>query len=284
VPEWFSSLSAPWFWHATLQVAVVGVLCSLIGVFLILRRLSLLADAVSHAVLPGVVVGWLVGGYTVLGFLLGAVASGLACVGVTGWIARHTRLKEDAAMGVSFSAFFAAGIVLLSAVRGIDLDPSCVVYGEPLASRPESLWLALALLAVTLVAGLLCYRALVGATFDPVHAEVAGLPTRVIQVGLLAMVALATVAALRAVGIVLAIAFFITPGATAMLLARRLPGVLAGAVAIAVAEAVAGMAVAVWLNASPAGVTAALALGVFLVVLAWRAVGTHRAPAAVGQG
>ncbi|MEB3330632.1 MAG: metal ABC transporter permease [Candidatus Sericytochromatia bacterium] len=284
MPEWFASLTAPWFWQATLQVALVGGLCSLIGVFLILRRLSLLADAVSHAVLPGVVLGWLVAGYSVLGFLLGAVASGLGCVGVTGWITRHTRLKEDAAMGVSFSAFFAAGIVMLSAVRGIDLDPSCVVYGEPLASRPESLWLALGLLAVTLLAGGLGYRALVAATFDPVHAEVAGVPTRAIHVALLALVALATVAALRAVGIVLAIAFFITPGATAMLLARRLPGVLAGAVACAVVEAVVGMVVAAWLNASPAGVTAALALGVFLLVLAWRARGVTRSSLVVVRG
>ncbi|MEB3221242.1 MAG: metal ABC transporter permease [Candidatus Sericytochromatia bacterium] len=271
MPEWSSSLTAPWFWHATLQVVVVGVLCSLVGVFLILRRLSLLADAVSHSVLPGVVLGWLVGGYSVVAFLTGAVASGLACVGMTGWITRHTRLKEDAAMGVSFSALFATGIVMVSAVRGLDLDPGCVVYGEPLASRPESLVVAGILLAVTLLAGALAYRPLVAATFDPVHAEVAGVPTGLLHLTLLTLVALATVAALRAVGIVLAIAFFITPGATAMLLARRLPGVLAGAVALAAGEAVAGMAVAVWLNASPAGVTATLGLAGFLLVAAGRA-------------
>lgn len=264
MPEALAVLAAPWFWRATALVAVVGVLCSLVGVFLILRRLSLLADAVSHAVLPGVVLGYLLGGFSAGAFLTGAVASGLACVGATGWITRHTRLKEDAAMGVVFSAFFAAGIVMLSVVRGIDLDPGCVVYGEPLASRPDSLALAAGLLGFTLLVGTLVYRPLLVSTFDPVHARVCGVPTRALHVGLLALVAIATVAALRAVGIVLAIAFFITPGATALLFARRLPAVLLGAAAIAASEALLGMALAVWLDVSPAGVTAALGLVVFL--------------------
>lgn len=265
--ESLSMMTTPWFWSATALVAVAAVLCSLVGSFLMLKRMSLLADAVSHAVLPGVVVGYMVGGYAVASFLIGAVASGLACVLAVGFLVRRTRLKEDAAMGVTFTALFALGIVLLSNMPSIDLDPGCVIYGEALAARPGSLTLAIGILLVALGGLAVAYKPLTLASFDPIQARVTGLPERAVHYGLLVMLALATVAALRAVGIVLAIAFFITPGATASLLAKRVPGLLWGAAAFALGEAVVGMAIAVLLNANPSGVTAALGLVVFLAIL-----------------
>lgn len=260
-------MTTPWFWQATALVAVAAVLCALVGSFLMLRRMSLLADAVSHAVLPGVVVGYLVAGYAAWSFMLGAVASGLLCVAAVGFLVRRTRLKEDAAMGVTFTALFALGIVLLSSLRTVDLDPGCVIYGEALAARPGSLELAIGILVVALAGLLFGYKQLELTSFDPVQAQVVGMPERVVHYALLAMLALATVAALRAVGIVLAIAFFITPGATAFLLARRLPPLLGLAALFAAGEAVAGMAIAVVFNANPSGVTAALGLAVFLGIL-----------------
>ena len=267
MPEALGMFATPWFWQATALVAVAAALCALVGSFLMLRRMTLLSDAVSHSVLPGVVVGYMVGGYATWAFLGGAVASGLACVFAVGWLTRRTRLKEDAAMGVVYTALFATGIVLLSQLRTVDLDPGCVIYGEALAARQGSLELAVGILAVAVVGLLLGYKQLALSSFDPEQARVIGMPTRWIHYGLLAMLALATVAALRAVGIVLAIAFFITPGATAALVTRRLPTLLATATGLAVAESVAGMAIAVFTNANPSGVTAALGLGVFLVVL-----------------
>lgn len=270
--DWMAVLGAAWFWHATALVAVSAVLCALVGVFLIYRRLSLLSDAVSHAILPGVVLGYVLGGFSAVAFVGGAVLAGLLCVGLIGFLVRRTRLKEDAAMGVVFSAMFAAGIVMLSLLRGVDLDPGCVVYGEPLAAKPESLMLALGVLLAVLGALALSYRPLLIATFDPVFARLVGVPERAIHVLLLATVALATVVALRAVGIVLAIAFFITPGATAALLCRSLPGVLGLAALLAAGESVLGMALAVIWNISPSGLIAALGLGIFLLVLLWQRV------------
>lgn len=274
MPEISGIFATLWFWQATALVAVAAVLCALVGSFLMLRRMSLLADAVSHAVLPGVVVGYMFAGYAAGAFLVGAVISGLACVVAVGFLVQHTRLKEDAAMGVSFTALFAFGIVLLSGLKSVDLDPGCVIYGEALAARPGSLTLAVSVLALAVLGLALGYKQLELSSFDPVQAKVIGMPERFVHYALLAMLALATVAALRAVGIVLAIAFFITPGATAFLFARRLPGLLALAAAFAAAEAVAGMVLAVLLNANPSGVTAALGLAVFLVILtgqwAWR--------------
>ncbi len=279
MPEAWGIFATPWFWQATALVAVAAVLCTLVGSFLMLKRMTLLADAVSHAVLPGVVIGYMFAGYAAGAFLVGAVASGLACVAAVAFLTRRTRLKEDAAMGVTFTALFAFGIVLLSGLRSVDLDPGCVIYGEALAARPGSLELAVAVLAVALVGLALGYKQLALSSFDPVQARVIGMPERFVHYALLGMLALATVAALRAVGIVLAIAFFITPGATAFLLARRLPGMLALAAVFAATEAVAGMALAVVLNANPSGVTAALGLAVFLAILtaqwAWR----HSKPA-----
>jgi ABC-type Mn2+/Zn2+ transport system permease subunit len=262
-----------WFWQATALVAVAAVLCALVGCFLMLRRMSLLADAVSHSVLPGVVVGYMVGGYAAWSFMTGAVASGLLCVAAVGFLTRQTRLKEDAAMGVTFTAMFALGIVLLSGLRTVDLDPGCVIYGEALAARPGSLALAVGVLAVAVAGLLIGYKQLELTSFDPVQAKVVGMPERFVHYVLLAMLALATVAALRAVGIVLAIAFFITPGATAYLLARRLPPLLGLAALFAASEAVAGMAIAVLLNANPSGVTAALGLAVFLAILGGQVLG-----------
>ncbi|MEB3196659.1 MAG: metal ABC transporter permease [Candidatus Sericytochromatia bacterium] len=267
MPDGSVWLAAPWFWQATGLMAVVAALCSLVGVFLILRGLSLLTDAISHAVLPGVVAGYLLAGYMPLAFLAGAVLSGLACVSAIGTLTRRTRLKEDAAMGVVFPPMFALGIVMLSSLRGVDLDPGCVVFGEPLAAKPESLVLAGLLLVTTLAVGALAYRPLTLATFDPLQARLLGVPERFIHTALLVFVALATVVALRAVGIVLAIAFFITPGATAALLVKRLPALLGLAALLAVAEAFLGMLLAVSQNVSPSGVTASLALLVFLTVV-----------------
>lgn len=268
MPETWGLFATPWFWQATALVAVAAALCALVGSFLMLRRMTLLSDAVSHSVLPGVVIGYMVGGYATWAFLGGAVASGLACVFLIGWLTRHTRLKEDAAMGVVFTALFALGIVLLSRLRSVDLDPGCVIYGEALAARAGSLEIAVGVLAVALVALALGYKQLTLSSFDPQQARVIGMPTGWIHYGLLAMLALATVAALRAVGIVLAIAFFITPPATAYLLTRRLPPLLITAVGLAVTESIAGMAIAVVVNANPSGVTAALGLSIFLLILA----------------
>jgi ABC-type Mn2+/Zn2+ transport system permease subunit len=264
--------STPWFWNATALVAVAAGLCALVGSFLMLRRMSLLSDAVSHSVLPGVVIGYMVAGYSTVAFLTGAVTTGLACVLAVGALVRYTRIKEDAAMGVVFTAFFAFGIVLLSGLKTVDLDPGCVIYGEALAARPGSLELAVGILLVAVLGVALCWKQLVLTSFDPVQAKVVGMPVRWIHYGLLAMLALATVAALRAVGIVLAIAFFITPGATAFLVTRRLGPLLGLAVSIAVVESIVGMGIAVVANANPSGVTAALGLFLFLGVLGTQSV------------
>lgn len=273
--------ATPWFWQATLLVAMAAGLCALVGSFLMLRRMSLLSDAVSHSVLPGVVIGYMVAGYATYAFLGGAVASGLLCVLAIGFLVRRTRLKEDAAMGVVFTTLFASGIVLLSQLKTVDLDPACVIYGEALAARPGSLELAVGVMAVAVAGLLLGYKQLTLSSFDPDQARLVGMPVQWIHYGLLAMLALATVAALRAVGIVLAIAFFITPAATAFLLTRRLPALLATAVALAMIESLVGMALAVLLNATPSGVTAALGLLVFLVVLTaqWAGSRGRRLPA-----
>jgi ABC-type Mn2+/Zn2+ transport system permease subunit len=281
MPETFGIMGTLWFWQATALVAVAAALCALVGSFLMLRRMTLLSDAVSHSVLPGVVIGYMVAGYATWAFLGGAVASGLTCVFLVGWLTRHTRLKEDAAMGVAFTALFALGIVLLSQLRSVDLDPACVIYGEALAARPGSLELAVGVLVAAVAAMLLSYKQLALSSFDPQQARVIGMPVRLIHYGLLAMLALATVAALRAVGIVLAIAFFITPGATAFLLTRRLPPLLATAVGLAVLESIGGMAIAVAVNANPSGVTAALGLVIFLLVLAAQVAARKLRPASV---
>ena len=263
-------LLASWFWESTALIVITSALCALVGSFILLRKMSLLADAVSHSVLPGVVGAYLLVGYHTVAFLLGAVMSGLLCVWCVGFLLRHTRLKEDAATGVVFSSLFALGIVLVSRLKTVDLDPACVVFGEAMAARPGSLWLASGLLLLASVLIVLFFKTLSLGSFDPLQARLQGLPERQVHTGLLVMLALTTVAALRAVGLVLAIAFLITPAATAFVLTRRLRTMLGCALGLAVIESVVGMVLAVWLNVSPSGLIAALALLVLISVLTFQ--------------
>ena len=249
---------------------LVAAACSLAGSFLVLRRLSLVGDAISHTALLGIVLGALLtGGVTGPPTIIGATAIGLLTVALIELLTRSGLVKEDAAIGLVFPALFALGVVLVSRYAGnVHLDVEHVLYGEiafapfdtleiaGVELGPRALWTLGGIALVNLLFILVCYKELKLATFDAGLAAALGLSPAVLHYGLMAIVSLTTVGAFDAVGAILVVAFLIVPPTTAYLLTDRLPLLLALAVATGALSAIGGYLLARLLDASIAGAMA----------------------------
>ena len=249
--------------------AAVSASCGLVGGFLVVRRMSLLGDAISHAVLPGIAVAVLAGGSLGGPFVFaGAVAAALATVWLTQALHAGVGLAEDAGAGVVFTSLFALGVVIVTlAASRVDLDPECVLYGilelsafdrVPVAGVLVPRALVTAVVVLALVSGLLAstWRWQMFTAFDPAAARAVGVPVTAVTTSLLAATAVAAVAGFEAVGAVLVVAMLVVPAATAELLVQRMHHVLFVAVGVAVLAACAGWIAAWYWNASAAGMIA----------------------------
>jgi len=237
------------FMQRSLLVTVVAsIVCALLSCWLVLIGWSLLGDAVSHAVLPGVVLSYIVG----IPFAAGALVFGFGAVALIGAVRDTTRLKEDAVIGVVFTTLFAIGLVLVS-VTPSHIDLSHILFGNLLGVTDADIWQVVVLGALTTVVLVVKRRDLTLLAFDPVHAHAIGLSPRRLRALLLAALAITVVVALQAVGVILVVAMVITPGATAFLLTDRISRMLVIAPAVAALCAVAGMYASYYLDASSAG-------------------------------
>jgi manganese/zinc/iron transport system permease protein len=257
--------------------ALVGASCALVGTFLVLRRMALMGDAISHAVLAGIVaVFWLSGSRSALLMVLGAGAVGLLTVVLVEAVHRTGRVREDAAIGLVFPALFSIGVIAVSRFPStVHLDVEHVLYGE-IAYTPldtvewfgvdlgyRSLWVLGAMTLVNLLFVGLLYKELKLATFDPALAAALGFFPAVVHYGLMAAVSATTVVAFDSVGAILVVAMLVVPPATAYLLTDRLPVMLAIAVGCGAASAVGGFALARAVDGSIAGAMATVAGGLF---------------------
>lgn len=259
----------PFHLWAVATAAVVAAACALVGTLLVVRRMSLLGDAISHAVLPGIALALLAGGRAggplVFG---GAVATALLTVWLTRLLRSAGGLAEDAGAGVVFTTLFALGVVIVSAFAArIDLDPDCILYGilefvpfdtVPLFGLdvPRGFLAGAAVLALVAAAAAVTWKLQVFTAFDPEAALAAGLPVAAVTGGLLAATALVTVACFDVAGAVLVVAMLVVPGAAAELLVRRLHHVAFLAMALAVVAAMAGYLAAWHWNVNAAGMIA----------------------------
>jgi manganese/zinc/iron transport system permease protein len=266
------------FW-IILAGALVAICCALLGTFLLLRNMAMVGDAISHAVLPGIAVAYLVSGTREsLPMLLGAAVFGVLATVFIEWLYRRARLQSDAAIGITFTALFAAGIILISLFAGqIDLDLDCVLFGE-IAYVPIDLWITregviLGPRAVWIHGGLLLFillwfrvgfKGLVITSFHPEYAATLGISAAVWHYSLMSAVSLTSVLAFESVGAVLVVAFLIVPPATAFLLTDKLRTMLWLGVGFGIGAALGGYYLAVWLNGSIAGAMAVIS-GVFFV-------------------
>lgn len=246
---------------------LVAASCGLLGTFLVLRKMSLLGDALSHAVLPGIAIAFfLSGSRAILPMFLGAAAFGLLTTMLVEALHRRWRVPEDASIGIVFTALFALGVVLISAYAGqVDLDQECVLYGEIAYTPwdtllwgdtnlgPRPVWILGAVLIGNLLLIGLFYKELVVASFDPAMAVSVGINASLVHYLLMGAVSVTTVASFESVGAILVVAMMIVPGAAAYLWSDRLPRILLTAVFFGAVSAIAGYFLAGLWNSSIAG-------------------------------
>lgn len=227
--------------------AVIGVVCAVLSCYLVLKGWSLMGDAVSHAVLPGIILAYAAG----LPLALGAFLSGLLCAVATGYIKAHSRVKEDTVMGVVFTGLFAFGLVLFTKIRS-DLHLDHILFGNILGIPREQIVQITVLGAITVAIIFAWRKDLLLFCFDPRQARCLGLNTTLLYYVLLSLLSLTIVVSLQAVGIILVIAMLVTPGCVAYLLSDRFDHMLAIATASAVFSSVAGVYASFYLNGSTA--------------------------------
>ncbi len=233
--------------NAFLVTLAIAVPMALLSCYLVLKGWSLMGDAVSHAVLPGVVIAYVVG----LPFATGAFVAGLFCALAAGYLKDNSRVKEDTILGIVFSGMFALGLVLYVKIQP-DIHLDHILFGDMLGIAASDL-IETAAIAIASTAFILFFRKdLLVQAFDRQHASAIGLPVRLLHYGLLAVLSLVVVGALKAVGIILAIAMLVAPGAIALLLTRRFASMLMVAVAVAVGASFGGIWLSFMIDSAPA--------------------------------
>ncbi len=251
------------FMQRALMIAVmVGAVSAVLSCLLVLKGWSLMGDAIAHAVLPGIVLAYVLA----LPLAVGAFAAGLFSAVATGYLKDNSRIKEDTAMGIVFTGMFAVGLVLFTQVE-TDQHLTHILFGDMLGVSWADLIETAIIAGGTLVIVLLRRRDFLLHAFDPQHARAIGLPVGLLHYGLLAMLSLTIVASLKAVGIILVVAMLIAPGAIGFLLARRFDTMLAIAMFVAVGSSVLGTFASFHLNASTGPCIVLIQAAVFLVVL-----------------
>lgn len=246
--------------YALITSILVGIASGVIGSFIILRGMSLMGDAISHAVLPGVAISYMFG----FSYIFGATIFGMLTAGIIGFVTQRSRLKNDTAIGIVFSSFFALGIILISFAQSAT-DLYHILFGNVLAVRESDLLLTAVISGIVLLFVFLFYKELKITSFDPMMAKAYGLNTGLIHYLLMFFLTLVAVVSLQTVGTILVIAMLITPAATAYLLTDQLAKMIALSAMIGVMSAVVGVFFSYSYN-WPSGATIVLACAVFFVL------------------
>lgn len=240
---------------------IVGVLCSVIGCFVVLRAMAFLGDALAHAILPGVAIAYLLGVNILAGALVAAV---VVAIGI-GTLSRQGTVKEDTAIGILFTAALSLGVVLISTTGAYATDLTHILFGNVLGVSTTDLWLTGLLAAGVLATLLLLYKELLLAVFDPVLAHTLGRKPELLRFVLLLLLALTIVVSLQTVGVGLVAAMLVTPAATAYLLTQRLPAMMAVAALVGAASSIAGLYLSYYLDVAGGAAVVLTATAVFLV-------------------
>ena len=252
------------FLRALVASALVGIICAVVGTFVVLKGISFIGDGISHAAFPGVVAAFLLQVPFYLGAAVAAVATALAI----GFVSRRGYLRMDTAIGVLFAGTFALGVFLFSRIEGYVVDLFSFLFGNILAIGTGDL-IALVVLGVLVLAAVAAFwKDLLFATFDPLGAAAAGIRVGALEYLLLALISLAIVVSLQAVGIILVVAMLVTPAATAQLLTNRFGRMMQVAALLGVASSVVGLYLSFWLEAASGATIVLVETAVFLIVLA----------------
>jgi len=252
--ELFNTLSEPFAIRAIVACSMVGIMCGVIGCFIVLRNMSLIGDALSHAILPGVFTSFVFFGYSTIGFFVGSVGAGILSAFLITWIQHNVKTKNDASIGIVFTVMFSLGVIgisWLNAEKGAHLDLGDFLFGNALGVSNEDLILTSIVMVYTIISVILFYRYLFITTFQPTIASTMGISVKMVHYFLMLLLSFAVVAALRTVGVILVVAMLITPSSTALLLSNKLKKVIVISAIIGLVSAILGMALSILWNTPP---------------------------------
>lgn len=227
--------------RALIASLMVGVSCGLIGTYIMLRRLSLIGDALAHAVLPGVVIAFMIAGKGPLALFAGALGAGIMTSILISFVKRNSKIKEDASIGIIFTGAFALGILLVSQLKQVHIDLSSYLFGDVLGVSDSDIIMSGVITVFIVVSVILFYKQLLVTSFDPTMAHIIGISTAVVHYFLMTLLSMSIVAGLQSVGVILIIAMLITPPATAFLLTSNLKKLLLLSCTFGVISSVVGL-------------------------------------------
>lgn len=285
IMQFIADISQYGFLQKALVTSImVGIICGIIGSFIIMRGMALMGDAISHAVLPGVAISYMLG----VNYFYGAVLFGiLTAIGI-GAVSQNSRIKNDSAIGIVFTAFFALGVILISKAQTAT-DLTQILFGNVLSVRNSDMVMTLIVGIIIIVVVMLFYKELLVSTFDETMAAAYGLPTKWIHYGIMVLLTMATVASLQTVGVVLVVAMLITPAATAYLLTNRFWMMIILAALFGSISSVIGLFISFQHNLSSGAVIVLASTAMFVLVfifspkqgILWRSVRSRQAKATI---
>jgi ABC-type Mn2+/Zn2+ transport system permease subunit/Mn-dependent DtxR family transcriptional regulator len=254
VNDLFEILQTGWAWRSLITASVIGITCGVLGVFIVLRNMSLIGDALSHAILPGIFLAYILVGYSTIGFFIGSIAAGLITALMITWIQSRVNTKNDAAIGIVFTAMFSIGVIGISSLnhqQGTHIDLKDFLFGNVLGISTEDIYLSLLVMVYVLASVIIFYRYLFITTFQSTIATTMGIPTKKVHYYIMLVLSFTVVVALRSVGVILVVALLITPAATALLLSERLKKVVIISGAIGLLSSFTGFIFAILLDTVP---------------------------------
>jgi manganese/iron transport system permease protein len=256
-------LGSSFFVRALLAAGLVGVVCAVVGTYVVLKGIAFIGDAIAHAAFPGVVAAFILGVPYYLGATVAAVGTALAIGAVT----RRARIRPDTAIGVLFAGTFAFGVFLYSTIQGYVADLFSFLFGQLLSTSVQDLVALAVLSSVVLATIAILWKELLYSTFDPLGAAASGLRVDLLEMLFLTLVALTVVISLQAIGIILVVAMLVTPAATAQLVTVKFGRMMSTAVVVAVSASIVGLYLSYWLDVASGATIVLTQTAVFLVVL-----------------
>jgi manganese/iron transport system permease protein len=261
--EWLvSPLTYAFMQRGLLAAVMVGVLCAVMGTYVVLRGMAFLGDAMAHAILPGIAIAYLLKG----NLLIGAVAAAAVVALGIGFFSRQGQIKEDTAIGILFAAMLSLGVALISSIQTYAVDLSHILFGNVLGVSRADLWITAGLGALVLVSVGLFYKPFLIISFDPVLAATLRMPAELLRNLMLILLALTVVVSLQTVGVGLSAAMLVTPAATAYLLTKRLPPMMLISASIGAFSSIIGLYLSYYLNIVSGSAIVLTATAIFLVV------------------
>ncbi len=252
--------------RALVGSVLVGVMCPLLGAYVVTRNLAFIGDALAHAVLPGMVLGFMVG----ISPALAAVPTGVSFAMLVRFLSRRSGLSSDTTIGILFAAMFALGLLLLSTATNVSVNVEDLLLGQILAISTTGIYISLGITGLVIVGLFVLHHWLMFTSFDPVGSQVIGRRTHVVDYVLLALLALVIVIGIQAAGVVLVMAMLVIPAATAYLLAGRFVSIMMTAAALVTAASVTGLYLSFHFNLPAGPAMTLVATGIFLLVASFR--------------